>query len=162
MYAPKPVTTPFANFTTTANTSNPTIAQSTQPVASATSSAYAFRPDAIDNVAVYYGAGPVAPIGGLLALCQNPNVDIVILAFLTQFVASEGYPKVVFEGGCNPTNTAQREQAPDLADCSELATEIAGCQEIGKPVLLSLGGYSGNTSFVSDNQAVSRLPLLHI
>lgn len=39
-------------------------------------------------------------------------------------------------------------------DCPTLATQITGCQTIGKKVLLSLGGYLANSSFVSDKQAV--------
>ncbi|OTA34273.1 hypothetical protein BTJ68_05807 [Hortaea werneckii EXF-2000] len=48
---------------------------------------------------------------------------------------------------------AIQQKAPDLLDCTRFATQIQGCQALGKPVLLSLGGYLANTSFVSDNQA---------
>ena len=38
-------------------------------------------------------------------------------------------------------------------DCFELAGEIAGCQQIGKKVLVSPGGYISKMSFTSDRQA---------
>lgn len=113
---------------------------------------YIFDPDARDNVAVYYGQSPATKPGGLLKLCQSPNVDIVILAFVNDFFSAEGYPGVDFGAACYPASVAQTKKAPGLLDCSKLGPEITGCQAIGKPVLVSLGGYIANTTFVSLEQ----------
>ncbi|KAK0344077.1 hypothetical protein LTR94_015795 [Friedmanniomyces endolithicus] len=115
--------------------------------------AYVFRPNAKDNVAVYYGQSANTTAGGLAALCQNSNVDIVILAFVNNFFAGNGYPAVNFGPACDPPNEEQSAKAPSLRSCPRLATEIKTCQHIGKPVLVSLGGYIANTSFASDAEA---------
>ncbi|KAK3701630.1 hypothetical protein LTR37_015381 [Vermiconidia calcicola] len=114
---------------------------------------YTFRPDAEDNVAVYYGTTPNTQQGGLLALCGSPNVDIAILPFVFDFFGEQGYPSIDFGPGCSDPNIAQRVHAPGHKDCTALALEIAGCQQLGKKVLVSLGGYNSNTSFTSDDQA---------
>ncbi|TKA70909.1 hypothetical protein B0A55_07481 [Friedmanniomyces simplex] len=114
---------------------------------------YTFHPNARDNVAVYYGQSPNTTAGGLTALCQSSNVDIVVLAFVNDFFAGNGYPAVNFGPACDPPNEAQSTKAPSLLSCPRLATEIETCQHIGKPVLVSLGGYTANTSFASNAQA---------
>lgn len=86
-------------------------------------------------------------------LCQDVNVDIAILAFVTDFFGPNGLPSASFGSGCIGPNQVQAVTAPGLADCNTLASEIAQCQAIGKKVLLSLGGYIANSSFTSDAQA---------
>lgn len=86
-------------------------------------------------------------------LCSNNNVDIVILAFVSDFFGQNGYPTASFGPGCSGPNEAQAATAPGLPDCSELAIEIQQCQQIGKKVLVSVGGYIANSSFTSDTQA---------
>lgn len=119
-----------------------------------TPAAYTFRPDARDNLAVYYGQTPNTTAGGLLPLCEREDVDIVIIAFLNSFFGDQNFPVIDFGPGCDPPTTAQQEQSPGLLDCPTIASQVTGCQNIGKKVLLSLGGWLSNTSFVSDNQAV--------
>ncbi|KAK4539732.1 hypothetical protein LTR36_010385 [Oleoguttula mirabilis] len=119
-----------------------------------TAPAYEFRADAEDNLAVYYGHTPNTEAQGLIALCEQADVDIVILSFLNDFFSAEGQPTINLGPACYPANAAQQEAAPGLLDCPKLATQITGCQTLGKKVLLSLGGYLANTSFVSDNQAI--------
>lgn len=114
---------------------------------------YTFNATSQDNVAVYYGTSPNTQIGGLLALCANPNVDIVILSFLHDFFSARDYPSLDFGPACIEPNSAQRVAAPGLKDCSALVPQIAGCQQIGKKVLVSLGGYVANSSFESAEQA---------
>ncbi|KAI4838682.1 glycoside hydrolase, partial [Aureobasidium sp. EXF-8845] len=41
-----------------------------------------------------------------------------------------------------------------LQDCTDLAPEIVSCQQLGKPVLVSLGGYYSNVTFASDAEAI--------
>ncbi|KAK5134709.1 hypothetical protein LTR08_006224 [Meristemomyces frigidus] len=97
-----------------------------------TAPAYTFNPNAKDNLAVYYGQSPDTQAEGLISLCEQADVDIVILAFVDSFFGPQAYPVVNFGAACYPPNTAQEEQAPGLLDCSKLASQIAGCQQIGK------------------------------
>ncbi|KAK5020517.1 hypothetical protein LTR16_000950 [Cryomyces antarcticus] len=126
---------------------------STSPPASTPSSSYTFDAEAADNVAVYYGVTPVTTAGGLLTLCENPNIDIVNLAFLMTFFGPSSYPTINLGPGCTGSTSAQQASAPGLMNCTTLAPEIAACQQIGKKVLVSLGGAVASTSFVSDDQA---------
>ena len=116
-------------------------------------STYTFQADADNNVAVYYGTAPDTQAGGLLTLCENANVDIVILSFVYDFFTQGGYPSINFGPGCTTPNEVQATSAPGLMDCTALAPEITGCQQIGKKVLISLGGYIANSTFTSDTQA---------
>lgn len=120
---------------------------------SANRTRYIFNPAASDNVAVYYGQTINTTIGGLGQLCQSPNVDIVILAFVNGFFAGGGYPRINFGPGCDPPNPAQQTKGPDLLNCPSLANQIKTCHAIGKPVLVSLGGYIATSAFSSDAQA---------
>lgn len=118
-----------------------------------TSTSYTFNADDDNNVAVYYGQTPATQAGGLLSLCSNADVDMVILAFVYNFFTQDGYPSIDFGPGCTVPNAGQQAKAPGLKDCTVLAREILGCQQIGKKVLVSLGGYIANSSFDSDSQA---------
>lgn len=118
-----------------------------------TPSSYVFDRQSQNNVAVYYGTTPATTSDGLLALCSNTNVDIVILSFVFSFFDANGYPSIDFGPGCSGQTSAQATTAPGLKDCSVLAPEIAACQDQGKKVLVSPGGYNSNTSFTSDAQA---------
>lgn len=125
-----------------------------------TSSAYTFNAADDNNVAVYFGVDPNAQLGGLYTLCENPNVDITILAFLSDFSSQGGYPIISFGPGCSGPNEAQAAKAPGLKDCTDLAPEISGCQALGKKVLLSLGGWGANSSFTSDSEAAAFADML--
>ncbi|TKA66283.1 hypothetical protein B0A49_07809 [Cryomyces minteri] len=126
---------------------------STSPPTSTPTSSYTCDAEAVDNVAVYYGVTPLTTAGGLLTLCENPNVDIVNLAFLMTFFGPSSYPTINFGPGCTGSTSAQQASVPGLMNCTTLAPEIVACQQIGKKVLVSLGGAVASTSFVSDDQA---------
>ncbi|KAG9632704.1 glycoside hydrolase, partial [Aureobasidium melanogenum] len=119
-----------------------------------TSTNYVFETSRQDNVAVYYGQTPNTKTGDLMELCRNSNVDIVVLAFVTSFFTNEGFPSVNFGPACQGSTAAQQLQAPGLQNCTDLAPEIVSCQQLGKPVLVSLGGYYSNVTFTSDNEAI--------
>lgn len=135
-----------------AQNSTATITSIVESVVS-TVSPYLFDAESEDNVAVYYGTTPATKEGGLISLCSNPNVDIVILSFVFSFFDANGYPSIDLGPGCFGQTSSQADVAPGLKDCSALAPEIAACQALDKKVLLSLGGYNSNTSFTSDTQA---------
>lgn len=158
---PAPWTKPWiaSAFTASSDSSNSgapnTLATlaSTAETTTATPSPYIFNAESEDNVAVYYGTTPATTDGGLLSLCNNPNVDIVILSFVFSFFDAGGYPSIDFGPGCSGQTSVQASSAPGLKDCSALSPEIAACQAMDKKVLLSLGGYNSNTSFASATQA---------
>ena len=91
----------------------------------------------------------------LSGLCSDSNVDIIILAFLTDFFGPGGYPKVDFGPACSksPSAAAAAKGATGLLSCPQLASTITQCQSAGKKVLLSLGGAEATTAFSSDSQA---------
>jgi chitinase len=141
----------------TAATATSSDSQATAPyssVPSSTSTNYVFKTSRQNNVAAYYGQTPDIETGDLMQLCQNPNVDIVVLAFVTSFFTNGGFPSASFGPGCKGSTTAQQLHAPGLQDCTDLAPEIVSCQQLGKPVLVSLGGYYSNVTFASDTEAI--------
>lgn len=120
-----------------------------------TSPTYTFDRNSDHNVAVYYGTTPDTQVGGLYELCSNENVDIVILSFIYDFFAQNYYPSINFGPGCSDPSRAQVEKGADgLRDCSILGAEIVGCQQLGKKVFFSLGGYGANTSISSSWEAI--------
>lgn len=156
----------FQNYTTTvvnpstnvtlappdATSSNGSV---TTSIVATPSPTYAFKPRRNSNVAVYYGQTPATETGGLQTLCQDANVDIVILAFVTAFDES-GEPAASFGPGCTTeASSLQQANAPGLRNCNAMAPEIAGCQALGKPVLVSLGGYYANVTLASDDAATT-------
>ncbi|KAK3073205.1 hypothetical protein LTR53_005404 [Teratosphaeriaceae sp. CCFEE 6253] len=147
-----PSTTPADPATTITPTASP-IPAGPPPTSHANRTRYKFNPQASDNVAVYYGQTPNTTAAGLGELCRNPNVDLVLLAFVTAFFAAHDQPRVNFGAACDAPSAAQLASAPDLLDCPRLAADIKSCQRLGKPVLVSLGGYIASTSLSSTAQA---------
>lgn len=106
------------------------------------------------NLAVYYGQTPATAQVGLGDLCQNKNVDIVVLAFLTEFFGPGGFPTINFGAACGgQTPEMESAGASGLLNCPDLASQISLCQNTGKKVLLSLGGSVATSAFASDDQA---------
>lgn len=75
-------TAPFSNNTVTSTSITYVLQPSPSP--------YTFRADADDNVAVYYGTTADTQPSGLLALCEDPNVDFAILSFVFDFFGPQG------------------------------------------------------------------------
>ena len=106
------------------------------------------------NVAVYYGQTAATSQVSLAQMCQDPNVNIIILAFLTQISGPGGYPTVNFASACGGNTPAQNAKgATGLLSCPKMATDIITCQGLGKKVMLSLGGAQSSTAFSSASQA---------
>ena len=114
-----------------------------------------FNADSTSNVAVYYGQSGATSQVPLSQLCQNPSVDIIVLAFLTTFFGPNNYPTLNFGSACGSDTTAEMKAkgATGLLSCPDLAKDISGCQAAGKKVLLSLGGSLATSAFSSDDQA---------
>ncbi|KAI4227067.1 MAG: hypothetical protein L6R36_002686 [Xanthoria steineri] len=164
---PSPPTTPSP-------IESPTPSSSTSPASSISSSAVAASPPAItanpppsnptssgstndqarNSVAVYYGQSPATSQMTLAQMCQDENVDIVILAFLTTFFGAGGYPGINLGAACGgPSQKMQAAGASGLLRCPTMENDIKTCQSLGKKILLSLGGAQATTAFASDTQA---------
>lgn len=78
----------------------------------------------------------------LWTTCNNTNIDIVIISFVTKFVGKAGLPILNLSNQCgnvfpyaeNPKNST------DILNCPQIGEQITKCQKIGKKILLSLGG----------------------
>ncbi len=140
---------------------------SSVPVASASTSAASapapstpggsggsFNAGSSSNLAVYYGQSGATGQVTLAQMCQDSNVDIVILAFLTTFFGPGGYPTLNLGAACSGSSAAQTAKgATGLLSCPNVAQDIATCQGLGKKVLLSLGGAEATTAFSGTSQA---------
>ena len=114
---------------------------------SATSSASSFDPMSSSNVAVYYGQTDQTSNVPLTTICADPNVDIVVLAFVTTFYTpfpTGNYPTLNMGSHCWAASSAQVSAgATGLIDCVSdgFAGLVRDCQTMyGKKVFLSLGG----------------------
>jgi len=80
----------------------------------------------------------------LITYCKSSNYDVIVLAFVTDFFAKKGYPKMYFDRHCplalNGTN---------LLDCPAVGDATKLCQRNGKQVIISLGGARGGYNLSS-------------
>lgn len=148
---------PAAASTTAAASTAAATATAPYAVMGNSSTNSSFNAQSSSNLAVYYGQSPATIKYTLEEMCQDDNVDIVVLAFLTTFFGPAGEPVINFgpATGGTPTLGAQKVNATGLLDCPFLAKNITTCQSLGKKVMLSLGGATGVTNFTSDAQATS-------
>lgn len=106
------------------------------------------------KIVVYYGQSPATANTTLAQVCDNKNVDMVILAFLTHFAGPGGYPTLNFGAACGgQTQQMLSAGAAGLLSCPLLASYITKCQGMGKKVLLSLGGGVSDVALPDDKNA---------
>ncbi|OAP64134.1 hypothetical protein AYL99_00106 [Fonsecaea erecta] len=151
---PPPASTTLTSYAATPSTTNPTPSPSSSSSPPATST---FNPQAPDLNVVYYSQTDLTPIISLTQVCNDPDVDVVILAFVTHLISNGGYPAMNMASNCWAPNAAQQAAgATGLLDCvgDGFASKIATCQRQGKKVLLSLGGSVGDLTMPSTNEAV--------
>ncbi|KAK6508352.1 hypothetical protein TWF506_010446 [Arthrobotrys conoides] len=97
--------------------------------------------------AVYWGQNAGASVdptkqSNLLKTCNNTNIDVIIIGFVTKFKGKAGVPILNLSNQCgnvfpyaeNPKNLT------DVLNCPDIGEMITQCQGLGKKVLLSLGG----------------------
>ena len=115
-------------------------------------SRYVFDPEATDNVAVYYGQTDQSANVPLSTICNDTNVDIVILAFINKLsTGPRGLPGLNLGArGWAPTQAQVNAGGAALVGCvsNGFNEEVKACQRAGKKVLLSIGGakdYSEST-----------------
>ena len=119
-----------------------------------TGSGGSFNAKSANNVAVYYGQSGATGQVTLSQMCQDSNVDIVILAFVSDFFGAGGYPTLNLGAACTGTNSAMSAKgATGLISCPTMAQQITSCQSQGKKVLVSLGGAIGSSAFSGTQQA---------
>jgi Glycosyl hydrolases family 18 len=119
---------------------------------------YVFNPMANGNVVVYYGQTTQTSAVPLTQVCADPNIDLIILAFVPTFFGPGGWPTLNMGPHCWAASTAQSQAgATGLIDCVSdgFADQVRQCQDAGKKVLLSLGGAQGysDTTIPSDQDA---------
>ncbi|EED15887.1 chitinase 3 precursor, putative [Talaromyces stipitatus ATCC 10500] len=117
------------------------------------------------NIAVYWGQNSINLATGNTAqqrlsyYCENgPQVDTLILSFITRFNGEGGYPETNFANAGNNCTTFDGTQ---LLNCPQIADDIVTCQSLGKTILLSTGGGTYNEGgFSSEAEAVSAANLM--
>ncbi|PMD44920.1 glycoside hydrolase family 18 protein [Hyaloscypha variabilis F] len=144
-------------LTSAAQSGQQAAATSTLPAITPISSAaaiYEFNATSSTNIAVYFGQTAATGATSLLAQCADPNIDIVILAFVLQQLDGGAYPQLNFGAACGGQTPTMAAKAPGLLYCPDLAGNITACQRgYGKKVLLSIGGASSNIKFTNAAQA---------
>lgn len=141
-----------------ANSTGPAVVPAAGPTGTGSAGPVAtFNAKANTNQAVYYGQTPQTANVTLDTICEDPSVDIVVLAFLNEYFGPGGYPVLNLGAACgsDATTEAQAKGATGILNCFEIAGNITQCQNKGKKVMLSLGGADGTTVFASERQAVA-------
>lgn len=131
----------------------PPITLTSAPVVtvSITSGIGEFDPFARSNLAVYFGHPPNISHPQLMTLCDAPEIDIVILAFVRQFYGLNNLPNINFGAGCEVVDP---DNPPSSFYCPTMAKAVAHCQAVGKKVLVSIGGSLADVSFASAQDAM--------
>ena len=153
---PSPVNSPPPSSVVKAQRSaTPVVVPTNADHATPGGSSGSFNAQSANNVAVYWGGSSYTNQVDLAKTCSNPNVNIVVLAFLTDFDTAGGYPTINFGNGCkSQANAAQQQKgATGLLECDDMSRSILACQKAGKKVILSLGGATSNVDFKSDQEA---------
>lgn len=151
----EPATTRTLTVSSTASTM-PTSAPSTDP--GARGGLYAFNPMSNRNVAVYYGQTTQTSSVPLSEVCADPDLNIVILAFVPDFFGPGGWPTLNMGPNCWAASAAQSQAgATGLIDCVSdgFAAVVQQCQDAGKKVMLSLGGAQGYSDTTIPNDLMA-------
>lgn len=117
---------------------------------------YRFNAMSNSNVAVYYGQSQASERISLADVCADPNVDLVILGFVTDIsYQNSGLPKLTLAPVIKGVKTGyQRLFSPGLDYYAQLEEDIKTCQAThGKKVLVSLGGGGSSLVLRSESEA---------
>jgi hypothetical protein len=151
------------------STADPAPEQTSSLTSSSSSSASSATPSpfnqtSLSNTAVYYSQTDQTAHIPLSQLCADPNIDIIILAFLTRLFSGPshtGWPSLNLGPNCWAASATQiAAGATGLIDCVSdgFAAQVAQCQAVGKKVMLSVGGakaYSDTT--IPDDEKASEV-----
>ncbi|OJJ48503.1 hypothetical protein ASPZODRAFT_1611365 [Penicilliopsis zonata CBS 506.65] len=116
------------------------------------------------NVAVYWGQNSYGKGTGDLAqqplayYCQNTDIDVIPMAFLTMINGVGGAPEVDF---ANAGDNCTIFEGTNLKNCPQIAEDIKTCQSLGKTILLSIGGATySEGGFSSESAAIAGANLI--
>ncbi|PLB39505.1 glycoside hydrolase family 18 protein [Aspergillus candidus] len=96
-----------------------------------------------NNLVVYWGQNSYGQSSGDLSqhrlsyYCDNGDINVFIISFVTQINGPGGVPAVNFANAgdnCTPFS------GTSLLNCPQIAEDIKYCQSKGKAILLSIGG----------------------
>ncbi|EAW09302.1 putative MFS transporter [Aspergillus clavatus NRRL 1] len=105
------------------------------------------------TVAVYWGQNSGNTGQQRLGFyCDNPNIDVFQISFVTRISGAGALPEVNFanqEAGCTVY------PGTNLLNCPQIGEDIKQCQQKGKTILLSIGGATtSERGFASDAAAI--------
>ncbi|EAQ92353.1 hypothetical protein CHGG_00588 [Chaetomium globosum CBS 148.51] len=135
-------------------TPNPTAATTGAPAHVASD----FDPQSSGNVAVTFGLPGAEVEGTLLEICSDPNVDVVILGFLSEVTYGVSiYPRLQLNPCMTSTQSSQMKKlAPGLSYYPTIEADITECQtKYGKKIFLSIGGEGNTLPLASDEDAIT-------
>ncbi|KEQ70757.1 glycoside hydrolase, partial [Aureobasidium namibiae CBS 147.97] len=101
-------------------------------------------------LAVYYGKAQYNSAPSLWDLCSVDDIDMIVMGFIRNFNGFNKQPTFDI-GSCKTPYQPPANYTGVL--CPTLAANITRCQQLGKKVLISLGGSSANLDFASDTDA---------
>ncbi|TIA05645.1 glycoside hydrolase [Aureobasidium pullulans] len=110
---------------------------------------YQFNPTS-RNLAVYYGKAQNTDSPSLYDLCTNSNVDMIVMGFVRQLNGPTALPSFGFTRYCKTPATVTDKTR---VSCPDMAANITFCQNMGKKVLISLGGSVSNLTLDSVSDA---------
>ncbi|RDW93120.1 glycoside hydrolase family 18 protein [Aspergillus mulundensis] len=94
------------------------------------------------TIVVYWGQNSFQGTGDLAQqrlgnYCEDSNIDVLVLAFLTTINGPGGAPEINF---ANASDNCTTFSGTNLLNCPEIGEDIAKCQAADKTILLSIGG----------------------
>ncbi|PYH42717.1 glycoside hydrolase family 18 protein [Aspergillus saccharolyticus JOP 1030-1] len=116
-----------------------------------------------NNIAVYWGQNSYAGSGSLAQqdlayYCDDPNIDVLILAFVMRVNGQGGVPEYDF---ADTSKACPLFSGTNLRNCPQIGDDITTCQEKGKSVILSIGGATySEGGFQSDSAAQAGADLI--
>ncbi|RAL09143.1 glycoside hydrolase family 18 protein [Aspergillus homomorphus CBS 101889] len=109
-----------------------------------------------NNIAVYWGQNSYRGSGNLAQqnlsyYCDDPNIDVLILAFVMRVNGLGGVPEYDF---ADTSKACPLFSGTNLPNCPQIGNDITTCQKKGKTVILSIGGATySEGGFQSDSAA---------
>ncbi|KAK2749372.1 hypothetical protein FQN57_006304 [Myotisia sp. PD_48] len=127
--------------------------------------AYAgWDPARSNNIALYWGQNSYGKGTGDLAqqrlshYCDNKDVDVIQLSFMTRIKGLGNVPQVNF---ANQGDICKPFPGTDLLHCPQIGEDIKACQAKGKAILLSIGGATySEGGFGSSDEAIASANLV--
>ncbi|KAI1956439.1 Chitinase 2 [Ophidiomyces ophidiicola] len=128
-------------------------------------SAYAkFDSGSSNNLALYWGQNSFGRGSGELAqqrlgyYCEDPNIDMIQIAFVVAINGPGGAPQVNF---ANQGDICEKFPGTGLLDCPQIGEDIKKCQFKQKTIILSIGGATySEGGFRSETEAVAAADMI--